>query len=68
MLLRTISKHPALNGFFVLALLLTTVLSACSDGSRTKAEDGGTPPIISIMAPLHFPHPPKQELVRESNV
>ncbi|MGG1517936.1 extracellular solute-binding protein [Paenibacillus oryzisoli] len=43
-----------------------TLLSACKDSSTVKPEatsDGR--PVISIMAPLHFPHPPLPELVQE---
>ena len=42
------------------------MISACQNDNTPKAKDDeGTRPVISIMAPLHFPHPPIPELIQE---
>ncbi|MDR6555647.1 extracellular solute-binding protein [Paenibacillus qinlingensis] len=51
-------------GRMIIALNILMLLSACQNESTPKAkEEKGTRPVISIMAPLHFPHPPIPELV-----
>jgi putative aldouronate transport system substrate-binding protein len=42
------------------------LISACSNGEVVDgtSKDDGTPS-ISIMAPLHFPHPPTDEIIQE---
>ncbi|MBD0383813.1 extracellular solute-binding protein [Paenibacillus sedimenti] len=50
----------------VMLLLTVSLLSACNNEASSPndlASDGR--PVVSIMAPLHFPHPPIPELVQE---
>ncbi|MDD9266997.1 extracellular solute-binding protein [Paenibacillus sp. GCM10023248] len=47
-------------------MLIAVLAAGCTNGStREAASDSGDRPVISIMAPLHFPHPPIPELVQE---
>ncbi|NOV01724.1 extracellular solute-binding protein [Paenibacillus planticolens] len=51
---------------FIIGLLMIVLLSGCTkESSNQEAEANGDRPVISIMAPLHFPHPPIPELVQE---
>ncbi|WNR44187.1 extracellular solute-binding protein [Paenibacillus roseipurpureus] len=53
-------------GRCLIGLTILAVLSACQNsGSSLTNSNQDTKPIISIMAPLHFPHPPIDELVKE---
>ncbi|MFC5450960.1 extracellular solute-binding protein [Paenibacillus aestuarii] len=46
-------------------LSLVSWLTACSHSMTSKQDQAGdNRPVISIMAPLHFPHPPTPELVK----
>ncbi|GGI47092.1 putative ABC transporter peptide-binding protein YtcQ [Paenibacillus marchantiophytorum] len=53
--------------FLVIAgLMIISLLGACQKDSASKAQESGeSRPVISIMAPLHFPHPPIPELIAE---
>lgn len=65
------SKHAHRKGFkhyrlFIIGLLMVALISGCTrGGSKQEAEANSDRPVISIMAPLHFPHPPIPELVQE---
>ena len=57
--LRTIPVHMTL-------LLMTMMLSSCMQPGGTGSQDTtSAQPVISIMAPLHFPKPPTSELIQE---
>lgn len=59
-------KGFKLFGLLFMGLLMVTLISACQISSSKKTENvDGNRPVISIMAPLHFPHPPIPELVQE---
>lgn len=47
-------------------LLLAMLLTACSNSAGTpSAAAEADMPTVSIMAPLHFPHPPHEDVMRE---
>jgi putative aldouronate transport system substrate-binding protein len=51
---------------FIIGLLTVVLISGCTKGSTTVVDEASSGrPVISIMAPLHFPHPPIPELVQE---
>jgi putative aldouronate transport system substrate-binding protein len=53
------------TGRMSIVLIVIMLISACQNDNTPKAEDDkGARPVISIMAPLHFPHPPIPELVQ----
>ncbi|OCT14571.1 ABC transporter substrate-binding protein [Paenibacillus pectinilyticus] len=53
-------------GHLIMGLIGLLVMSACQSSNSPKAaEESNARPVISIMAPLHFPHPPIPELVQE---
>ncbi|MDQ6418742.1 extracellular solute-binding protein [Paenibacillus sp. LHD-117] len=58
-------KRPITAALRKLALTLLPVLVLCvscvQDDSKPGSGDAGDKPEISIMAPLHFPHPPSDE-------
>lgn len=49
----------------LLVLLPAIWLSACSDANPARPETGEALPLISILAPLHFPSQPSKEIVNE---
>jgi putative aldouronate transport system substrate-binding protein len=50
----------------IIGLLTVVLISGCTKGSTTVVDEASSGrPVISIMAPLHFPHPPIPELVQE---
>ncbi|WP_150269013.1 extracellular solute-binding protein [Paenibacillus tepidiphilus] len=52
--------------YFILPLVLMLVLlSACSDDGDADSQHSRGGPVISILAPLHFPQTPSKELVAE---
>ncbi|TXK84496.1 extracellular solute-binding protein [Paenibacillus sp. N3.4] len=61
-------SRPTLKGLrhLMIGLLLVVWLSACENNSvKMAAPVNDNRPTISIMVPLHFPHPPIPELVQE---
>ncbi|OMF37280.1 ABC transporter substrate-binding protein [Paenibacillus sp. FSL H8-0548] len=50
----------------ILAVFLILLLCASCAASASQEQGGSsTRPTISIMAPLHFPHPPSEEIIAE---
>jgi putative aldouronate transport system substrate-binding protein len=61
-------QNPRSKTFILVCILLmmSIMLSACNNS--TKSEGNHTAddrPVVSIMAPLHFPHPPSAELLQQ---
>lgn len=66
--MRTSLHGPRYKLFCVLMIgvLIVALLGACQKSSPKQTDDAnGNRPVISIMAPLHFPHPPIPELIQE---
>ena len=60
------SRSTAVS-YLILMVLSVFLISACSNEgavARAKAKNDERPS-ISIMAPLHFPHPPTDEIIQE---
>ncbi|WP_169084263.1 extracellular solute-binding protein [Paenibacillus sp. PL91] len=49
--------------FFIACLVLITCASCATSPAPSKRNDDNAMPTISIMAPLHFPHPPSGEII-----
>ncbi|RIX60350.1 extracellular solute-binding protein [Paenibacillus nanensis] len=60
-------SHPKFRYVSIIwVLLLAVLLTACSKGPGTPAASAeARKPVVSIMAPLHFPHPPHEDVVQE---
>lgn len=58
-------KRKRVFGAIVFIAILAAV-SACGDGQLEQSDtQRDERPLITIMAPLHFPHPPHDDIVRE---
>ncbi|SDD38330.1 putative aldouronate transport system substrate-binding protein [Paenibacillus sp. UNCCL117] len=63
---RALSRRAAVCRIWAILLLAICLLGGCTAGSSpSEGQQEGEKPVVSIMAPLHFPHSPKQELIRE---
>lgn len=62
---RIVGRRLKWTGRMSIVLIAILLISACQNNNTPKEEnDQGARPVISIMAPLHFPHPPIPELVQ----
>jgi putative aldouronate transport system substrate-binding protein len=53
-------------GQLIIGLIILTLMSACQNSSSPQAtDDQSSRPVISIMAPLHFPHPPIPDIIQQ---
>src|SRR5690606_14210699 len=64
-----IRRNPAMKAIFRLAAALIIVALASSSCSKSKPDERQAAldprPLLSIMAPLHFPNPPDPKIVGE---
>lgn len=59
-------RYKLRSGGLVLVLLATVlILSACNSANSADESNQDERPIISIMAPLHFPHAPDSHIIDE---
>ncbi|MGO4692681.1 extracellular solute-binding protein [Paenibacillus sp. 2TAB26] len=49
--------------FFIVLLILFICASCTASSAPNERKDANTKTTISIMAPLHFPHPPSEEII-----
>lgn len=57
--------RPAVAVRILAALLILYLCSSCVSSTAGNKNGSSSLPVISIMAPLHFPHPPSQEIIAQ---